>query len=191
MGRREYPAEFRRKVLELLEAGRSVADVARDLGISTETVYAWRCQDRIDQGLAPGLTSAEKTELAAANKRIAEVEFGAQPVPGAAQGLGPVHFVPRCFPFFAAPAACWWARTLVESILRLSSSPLSAPMRSRLAMRLRRWSAHFLPLRGLVGMGGASRAHPASESSRTSGHAIHGARAGSMPTAARRGRPAW
>ncbi|WP_019609954.1 transposase [Nocardiopsis sp. CNS-639] len=53
MGRREYPAEFRRKVLELLEAGRSVADVARDLGISTEAVYAWRCQDRIDQGLAP------------------------------------------------------------------------------------------------------------------------------------------
>lgn len=39
-----------------------------------ETIYAWRRQDRIDQGLAPGLTSTEKTELAAANKRIAELE---------------------------------------------------------------------------------------------------------------------
>ncbi|GAA1455558.1 hypothetical protein [Nocardiopsis tropica] len=39
-----------------------------------ETVYAWRRQDHIDQGLAPGLTSTEKTELAAANKRIAELE---------------------------------------------------------------------------------------------------------------------
>ncbi|GAB2496018.1 IS3 family transposase [Nocardiopsis aegyptia] len=48
--------------------------MARDLDISTETIYAWRCQDRIDQGLAPGLTSTEKTELAAANKRIAELE---------------------------------------------------------------------------------------------------------------------
>ncbi|WP_435109305.1 hypothetical protein [Nocardiopsis synnemataformans] len=39
-----------------------------------ETVYAWRRQERIDQGLAPGLTSTEKTELAAANKRIAALE---------------------------------------------------------------------------------------------------------------------
>jgi transposase-like protein len=74
VGRRGYPAEFRRKVLDLVESGRSVADVARDLDISTETIYAWRRQDRIDRGLAPGLTSTEKTELAAANKRIAELE---------------------------------------------------------------------------------------------------------------------
>ena len=51
MGRRGYPAEFRRKVLDLVQAGRSVADVAHDLGISTETIYAWQRQDRIDQGL--------------------------------------------------------------------------------------------------------------------------------------------
>ncbi|WP_369974547.1 transposase [Nocardiopsis sp. FIRDI 009] len=74
MGRRGYPAEFRRKVLDLVESGRSVADAARDLGISTETVYAWRRQDRIDQGLAPGLTNTEKTGLAAANKRIAKLK---------------------------------------------------------------------------------------------------------------------
>lgn len=74
MGRRGYPAEFRRKVLDLVQAGRNVADVARDLDISSETIYAWRRQDRIDQGLAPGLTSTEKTELAAANKRIAELD---------------------------------------------------------------------------------------------------------------------
>jgi transposase-like protein len=74
VGRRGYPAEFRRKVLDLVESGRSVADVARDLDISTETIYARRRQDRIDRGLAPGLTSSEKTELAAANKRIAELE---------------------------------------------------------------------------------------------------------------------
>ncbi|MFY7064674.1 transposase [Nocardiopsis changdeensis] len=74
MGRRGYPAEFRCKVLDVVEAGRSVADVARDLDISTETIYAWRRQDRIDRGLAPGLTSTEKTELAAANKHIAELK---------------------------------------------------------------------------------------------------------------------
>ena len=32
MGRRGYSPEFRRKVVDLVEAGRTVADVARDLG---------------------------------------------------------------------------------------------------------------------------------------------------------------
>ncbi len=74
MGRRGYPPEFRRKVLDLVEAGRPVADVARDLGISAESFYTWRRQDRIDKGLQPGLSSAEKAELTAAKRRIAELE---------------------------------------------------------------------------------------------------------------------
>jgi transposase len=74
LGRKGYPPEFRRKVLDLVGAGRSVADVARDLGISEQSVYVWRRQDRIDKGLIPGLTSAEKAELAAAKRRIAELE---------------------------------------------------------------------------------------------------------------------
>jgi Transposase len=37
MGRRGYPPEFRRRVLDLIEAGRKIADVATDLGISDET----------------------------------------------------------------------------------------------------------------------------------------------------------
>lgn len=68
MGRRGYPAEFRRRVLELVEGGRRVADVAADLGISDQTIYNWRRQDRIDRGLEPGLSSGERAELAAAKK---------------------------------------------------------------------------------------------------------------------------
>jgi Transposase. len=71
MGRRGYPAEFRRKVLDLVEAGRPVADVAKALGISDQSIYTWRRQDRIDKGLEPGLTSVEKSERAAAKQRIA------------------------------------------------------------------------------------------------------------------------
>jgi transposase len=74
MGRRGYPPEFRRRVLDLVESGRRVAEVARDLGISAQSIYVWRRQDRIDRGLVPGLTSAEKAELAAAKRRIAELE---------------------------------------------------------------------------------------------------------------------
>ena len=74
MGRRGYPAEFRRKVLDLVESGRPVADAAKALGISDQTIYTWRRQDRIDKGLEPGLTSAEKSELQAANQRLAQLE---------------------------------------------------------------------------------------------------------------------
>ena len=47
MGRRGYPPEFQRRVLDLVEAGRRVADVAADLDISEQTIYTWRRQDRI------------------------------------------------------------------------------------------------------------------------------------------------
>src|SRR5947199_188982 len=73
MGRRGYPPEFRRKVLDLIDADRSVADVARDLGISDQSIYTWRRQDRVDRGLVPDLTSTEKAELVAAKRRIAQL----------------------------------------------------------------------------------------------------------------------
>jgi putative transposase len=72
---RAYPPEFRRRVLDLLRAGRSVAQVAADLQISDQVVYNWRRQERIDSGQMPGVTSADHAELVAARRRIAELEI--------------------------------------------------------------------------------------------------------------------
>lgn len=74
MGRQGYPPEFRRRVLDLVAAGRGVSEVSSDLGISEQTIYTWRRQDRVDRGLEPGLSSAEHGELVAARKRIRELE---------------------------------------------------------------------------------------------------------------------
>jgi len=74
MGRRGYPAEFRRRVLGLVEAGRRVAEVAEDLVITEQTIYNWRRQDRIDRDLEAGLSTAKRGELAGARKRIRELE---------------------------------------------------------------------------------------------------------------------
>ena len=37
---RSYPAEFRRKVLDLIEAGRPVAEIADQLGVMGQTIYS-------------------------------------------------------------------------------------------------------------------------------------------------------
>ncbi len=74
MGRRGYPAEFRQRVLDLVAAGRRLEDVARDLGISDQTIYGWRHQDRVDRGVEAGLTSTERAELLSARRRIRELE---------------------------------------------------------------------------------------------------------------------
>ena len=73
-GSRGYPAELRRRVVDLRATGRRVADVARDLGVSEQAIYGWRRQEQIDRGLEPGLSTAEKAELAAAKRRIRELE---------------------------------------------------------------------------------------------------------------------
>ncbi len=73
---KRYPVEFRRKVLDLIEAGRPVVEIAAQLGVSDQTIYNWRNQDRIDRGLRTGVTAAETAELAAARKRSRELETG-------------------------------------------------------------------------------------------------------------------
>ena len=73
-GRRGYPAEFRRRIVDLLATGRKVADVAHDLGVSEQAISGWRRQERIDRELEPGLSTLERAELAAAKRRSRELE---------------------------------------------------------------------------------------------------------------------
>lgn len=73
MARPGCPAEFRRRtLLDLIQAGRSIADV-RTTSIREQTIDTWRRQDRIDRGLVPGQASAEQAELTAAKKRNADL----------------------------------------------------------------------------------------------------------------------
>src|SRR2546429_1064487 len=74
MGRKGYPAEFRRRALDLVAAGKTVAEVARLLEVSDQSIYSWRRQELIDRGELPGLSSEEREELRAARLRIRELE---------------------------------------------------------------------------------------------------------------------
>jgi transposase len=74
MARKGYPAEFRRRALDLVAAGKTVAEVARLLEVSDQSIYTWRRHEVIDRGELAGLSSTEREELRAARLRIRELE---------------------------------------------------------------------------------------------------------------------
>ena len=71
---RFYPSEYRRRVIDLIESGMSVTEVAGGLEVTAATIYNWWNQHLVDTGRKPGTSSVESTELAAANRRIVELE---------------------------------------------------------------------------------------------------------------------
>jgi transposase len=59
-----YPAEFKRRMVELARAGRTPAELAREFEPSVESIRLWVKQADIDEGRRDdGLTSDEKDEL--------------------------------------------------------------------------------------------------------------------------------
>jgi transposase len=59
-----YPPEFRREALELLKLSeKPITQIAKDLGVSEQTLYVWRRRAEVDQGKREGLTSDEREEL--------------------------------------------------------------------------------------------------------------------------------
>lgn len=59
-----YPPEFRREAIELVRISeKPIAQVARDLGVSNQTLRNWIKQADVDAGEAEGLTSDERAEL--------------------------------------------------------------------------------------------------------------------------------
>jgi transposase len=71
---RSYAPEFRHRVVQRVRSGRSVKTVAAEVGASEATVFRWVAQDRIDRRERPGHTSKERSELAAARRRIRQLE---------------------------------------------------------------------------------------------------------------------
>jgi len=76
--RRRFSAEFKAQaVARVLDEGRSVAEVARELGIYDSSLGKWVKQAKVDRGQGPegALTTEEKKELVALrreNRRLRE-----------------------------------------------------------------------------------------------------------------------
>ncbi len=63
-----YPPEFRREAVELVRiSGNPIAQVARDLGVSNQTLHNWIKQADVDAGKREGLTTQEREAQAPAS----------------------------------------------------------------------------------------------------------------------------
>jgi len=59
-----YPAAFREQILELVRAGRTPEELAREFEPTAQTIHNWMAQAERDRGeRTDGLTSAEQHEM--------------------------------------------------------------------------------------------------------------------------------
>ena len=71
--RPSYPPEFRRQMVELVRAGRSPEELAKEFEPTAQSIRTWVKQADAGEGRSDGVTSAERAELAALRREVRQL----------------------------------------------------------------------------------------------------------------------
>ena len=72
----KYPPEFQRDAVAMvLDAGRSIADVARSIGVNEGTLGNWVAKARRERAVGVGLNGDERVELAELRAEVAQLRM--------------------------------------------------------------------------------------------------------------------
>jgi transposase len=73
--RRKFTPEYKAEVVALIRSsGKSVGQVARELGLVETSVPEWVQKAEIEEGTRPGLTAAEREELVWLRRQVRVLE---------------------------------------------------------------------------------------------------------------------
>jgi transposase len=74
--RKAYPAEFRAQMVELVKAGRTPEELAREFEPTAQSIINWVVQADRDSGVRQdGLTMTERQELARLRRKVRQLEM--------------------------------------------------------------------------------------------------------------------
>jgi len=74
--RRTYPLEYRQRLVELVRAGRTPEELAREFEPSAGAIRKWVEQADVDSGArSDGLTTAERRELRELRREVKQLEL--------------------------------------------------------------------------------------------------------------------
>lgn len=74
--RRKYDATFKKEVLQMVESGRPVADIAKSLGVGENLIYRWRSRHKNNSAKADqNATPAFDPDKVLLQERVRELEL--------------------------------------------------------------------------------------------------------------------
>jgi transposase len=76
MPRNGYPPEFRERAIELVRiSGRPLAQIAKELGVSSTGLQRWVNQAKVDSGERPGVSTDDHGELVRLRRDVRRLEM--------------------------------------------------------------------------------------------------------------------
>ncbi|MGW3492948.1 IS3 family transposase [Streptomyces sp. NPDC001020] len=121
-----YPEEFREDVVRVARnrgPGVTVEQVAADFGVHAMTLWKWMRRADIDDGVKPGTSTQENSELRAARQRIKLLEQENEVLRRAAAYLSQANLPKRIYPLVKELAVDEVPVTVTCRVLKLARQP--------------------------------------------------------------------